>query len=109
MSLGLFNCRLIQPGGDQLFAYAPGDASCSAPTSGRAQNALAFPSQKDFVLVFSGREAPSGRQGVHSPFTRNFPRRSPILPINSATDPNFSHCGLATSILLNIVTLPLPL
>ena len=66
MSLGLFNCRLIQPAGDQLFFSSldsPHGASsgklCLVPwrrillgPDQRAQNAFVVPSQKDFVLVF---------------------------------------------------------
>src|ERR1019366_10384947 len=80
MSLGLFNCRLIQPAGDQLFFLAgclaapvpvrassvqsPCAASCSAPTSGRAQNASCFSFSERFLFWFSEGQGPSPR-GVH--------------------------------------------
>src|ERR1039457_2603464 len=105
MSLGLFNCRLIQPARDQLFFFAgclaapvpvrassvqsPCDASCSAPTSGRVRNAsCVFPSQEGFVLVFRGSEAPVGCRRVHPPDSpTNSPEDPPILPIDSAIEP----------------------
>src|ERR1039458_6592566 len=105
MSLGLFNCRLIQPARDQLFFFAgclaapvpvrassvqsPCDASCSAPTSGRARNAsCVFPSQEGFVLVFRGSEAPVGcRRGHPTDSPTNDPEHTPILPIDSAIEP----------------------
>src|SRR5665811_2165005 len=73
MSLGLFNCRLIQPAGDQLFFFAGCLASsgklCSVsfvthpawprPAGGRSM-LLVFPSQKGFVWVLKGGEAPVG-------------------------------------------------
>src|ERR1035437_9882793 len=71
MSLGLFNCRLIQPAGDQLFFFAgvlPVRASsvqsrCDParprPAGGRSM-LLVFPSQKGFVWFFTGGEAPVG-------------------------------------------------
>ena len=49
---------------------------------------LAFPSQKDFVLVFRGGEAPSDAEGftpIDSP--ANFLEDSPIPPIDSAIEP----------------------
>src|ERR1035437_1859524 len=75
MSLGLFNCRLIQAAGDQLFFLSSvlphrcqsGQALFSLtvtrparprPAGGRRM-LLAFPSQKDFVLVLRGGEVPS--------------------------------------------------
>src|ERR1022692_2437610 len=109
MSLGLFNCRLIQPARDQLFFFAgclaapvpvrassvqsPCDASCSAPTSGRARNAsCVFPSQEGFVLVFRGSEAPVGCRRVHpTDSPTNSPEDPPILPIDSAIEPVFVH------------------
>src|ERR1022692_1861733 len=105
MSLGLFNCRLIQPARDQLFFFAgclaapvpvrassvqsPCDASCSAPTSGRGRNAsCVFPSQEGFVLVFRGSEAPVGCRRVHpTDSPTNSPEDPPILPIDSAIEP----------------------
>src|ERR1039458_3431365 len=79
MSLGLFNCRLIQPAGDQLFflsAVLPhrcqfGQALFSLlvtrparprPAGGRRMLPV-FPSQKAFVLVFGGGEVPSDAEG----------------------------------------------
>src|SRR5665811_1188813 len=90
MSLGLFNCRLIQPAGDQLFFFAGCLASsgklCSVsfvthparprPAGGRSM-LLVFPSQKGFVWVFQkGRSPPSGAGDSHR-FSYEFPRRSP--------------------------------
>src|SRR5664280_1254920 len=102
MSLGLFNCRLIQPAGDQLFflsalaapvpvpassVQSPCDPSCSAPTSGRAQRASCFSFSEGFCLGFSkGAKPPSGAGGPHR-FSYEFPRRSSILPIDFATEP----------------------
>src|ERR1035437_256175 len=74
MSLGLFNCRLIQPAGDQLFfssAVSPhrshfGQALFSLlmtrparprPAGGRRM-LLVFPSQKVLFGFFKGGEAP---------------------------------------------------
>jgi hypothetical protein len=88
MSLGLFNCRLIQPAGDQLFFLSAvwrhprqfGQALSSLletrppwprPAGGRRM-LLVFPSQKDLALVFTGGEA----QGEAS-----------SLPIDSAMEP----------------------
>src|ERR1035437_7118009 len=106
MSLGLFNCRLIQPAGDQLFFFSavlplpvpvrassvqsPCDPSCSAPTNGRAQNAscLSFPER--FCFGFQRGEVPSGAEGftpTDSP--ANFPEDPPILPTDSAIEPEF--------------------
>src|ERR1035441_2227650 len=106
MSLGLFNCRLIQPAGDQLFFFSavlplpvpvrassvqsPCDPSCSAPTNGRAQNAscLSFPER--FCFGFQRGEVPSGAEGftpTDSP--ANFPEDPPILPTDSAIEPLF--------------------
>src|ERR1019366_9532169 len=71
MSLGLFNCRLIQPAGDQLFFFAgvlpvrassvqsPCDPARPRPAGGRSM-LLVFPSQKGFVWFFTGGEAPVG-------------------------------------------------
>src|ERR1022692_952693 len=110
MSLGLFNCRLIQPARDQLFFFAgclaapvpvrassvqsPCDASCSAPTSGRARNAsCVFPSQEGFVLVFRGSEAPVGCRRVHpTDSPTNSPEDPPILP---AIEPFFHPVAVA--------------
>lgn len=82
MSLGLFNCRLIQPAGDQLFFLSTvlphrcqlGRAlfslrvtrpARSRPAGGRRM-LLVFPSQKDSVLVFGRGETPVGCRRVHS-------------------------------------------
>ena len=51
---------------------------------------LVFPSQKGFVWVFRGGEAPSGAGGftpTDSP--TNSPEDPPILPIDSAIEPLF--------------------
>src|ERR1039457_6322408 len=97
MSLGLFNCRLIQPAGDQLFflsAVLPhrcqfGQALFSLlvtrparprPAAGRRM-LPAFPSQKAFVLVFGEGEVPSDAEGftpTDSP--ANFPEDPPSYP-----------------------------
>src|SRR5664280_1849953 len=105
MSLGLFNCRLIQPAGDQLFLFAgcvaapvpvrgawvqsPWDASCSAPTSGRAQNASCFTFSERFCFGFQRGEAPRRVQEGSLPpiHPTNFLENSPILPIDSAIQP----------------------
>ena len=103
MSLGLFNCRLIQTAGDQLFflsavlhqcqfgassVQSPCDPSCSAPTSGRAQHASCSSFSEGFCLGFSkGAKPPSGAGDSHR-FSYEFPRRSSILPIDSATEPD---------------------
>src|ERR1035438_1990754 len=79
MSLGLFNCRLIQPAGDQLFflsAVLPHRCQFRQtlfsplmtrparprPTEGR-RRLLVFPSQKDFVFGFERGEVPSDAEG----------------------------------------------
>src|ERR1039458_3402645 len=101
MSLGLFNCRLIQPAGDQLFflsAVLPHRyqfrrvlfsllvtrPARPRPAGGRSM-LLVFPSQKAFVLFFQ-QEVPSEAQGPLPPI---HPRISPILPIDSAIEPEF--------------------
>ena len=113
MSLGLFNCRLIQPAGDQLFLFAgclaapapvrgasvqsPWDASCSAPTSGRAQNASCFSFSERFCFGFQrGPSLPStgGFTPTDSPY--EFPRKFP----------NPTHRFCYTAPLCNAVTLP---
>src|ERR1035441_7599770 len=108
MSLGLFNCRLIQPAGDQLFFFvgclaaplpvrassvqSPCDPSCSAPTNGRAQNASCLSFSESSCFGFRRGRSPVGCRRVHSHrFTREFPRRSPILPTDSAIEPNFNN------------------
>src|SRR5665647_3819522 len=93
MSLGLFNCRLIQPAGDQLFFLAgclaapapvrassvpsPCDASCSAPTSGGAQNASCFSFSERFCLGFQRARSPRRVQEGSTPTDSPTPRRSP--------------------------------
>src|ERR1017187_653703 len=110
MSLGLFNCRLVQPAGDQLFflsAVLPhrcpfGQALFSLLVTHSARPdqreggrmLLAFPSQKEFVLVFRGsgtQSDPEGFTPIDSP--SEFPRRSPILPIDSAIEPDIHTTG----------------
>src|ERR1017187_2082055 len=108
MSLGLFNCRLIQPAGDQLFFFvgclaaplpvrassvqSPCDPSCSAPTNGRAQNASCLSFSESSCFGFRRGRSPVGCRRVHSHrFTREFPRRSPILPTDSAIEPQFGN------------------
>src|ERR1035441_5978913 len=88
MSLGLFNCRLIQPAGDQLFFFSAAlPRRCQfrqalfsllvtrparpRPTGGRRM-LLVFPSQKDFVLVFRGAKA-------HRAQTGGGPARLPLV------------------------------
>src|ERR1039457_709576 len=104
MSLGLFNCRLIQPAGDQLFFFvgclaaplpvrassvqSPCDPSCSAPTNGRAQNASCLSFSESSCFGFRRGRSPVGCRRVHSHrFTREFPRRSPILRTASPIEP----------------------
>src|ERR1039457_4063891 len=106
MSLGLFNCRLIQPAGDQLFFFvgclaaplpvrassvqSPCDPSCSAPTNGRAQNASCLSFSERFCFGFQRGEVPSGAEGfTPNDSPPNFPEDPPILPTDSATDPKF--------------------
>src|ERR1017187_1775882 len=97
MSLGLFNCRLIQPAGDQLFFLSAvlthrcqlGQALFSLlvtrparprPAGGRRM-LLVFPSQKGFVWVFRGGKAPVGCRMVHSHrFTTNSPEDPQSYP-----------------------------
>src|ERR1035441_6429032 len=104
MSLGLFNCRLIQPTGDQLFflsAVLPhrcqfGQALFSLlvarparprPAGGRRM-LLAFPSQKDFAWFSAGAKS---RRRQKSSLPPIHPRISPkihlTLPIDSAIEP----------------------
>src|ERR1035441_928746 len=106
MSLGLFNCRLIQPTGDQLFflsAVLPhrcqfGQALFSLlvarparprPAGGRRM-LLAFPSQKDFAWFSAGAKS---RRMQKSSLPPIHPRISPkihlTLPIDSAIEPVF--------------------
>jgi hypothetical protein len=52
---------------------------------------LVFPSQKGFVLVFREGEAPVGCRRVHSHrFSHEFPEDPPILPIDSAIEPDLA-------------------
>src|ERR1035438_4583244 len=65
-------------------------SSCSAPTSGRAQNTPCLSFSESFFFGFQGGPSPVGRRRAHPRrFTRKFPRRSPILPTDSAIEPNF--------------------
>src|ERR1035441_2495887 len=106
MSLGLFNCRLIQPAGDQLFflsAVLPhrcqfGQALFSLlvtrparprPTGGRRM-LLVFPSQKALVLVFGGGEVPSDAEGFTFTPTDS-PANFPEDPDRKSTRLNYSH------------------
>src|SRR5665811_2291201 len=95
MSLGLFNCRLIQPAGDQLFLFAgcvaapvpvrgawvqsPWDASCSAPTSGGAQKCFLFYLLRKVLFWFSEGRSPPSRAGEFTPADspHEFPRKFP--------------------------------
>src|ERR1035441_7309107 len=114
MSLGLFNCRLIQPAGDQLFFFvgclaapqpvrassvqSPCDPSCSAPTNGRAQNTSCLSFSESSCFGFRRGRSPVGCRRVHSHrFTREFPRRSPILPTDSAIEPDCSTSHISSS------------
>src|SRR5664279_3717629 len=89
MSLGLFNCRLIQTAGDQLFFLSavlphwrefgrtpssyPGDASCSSPTNGRAQNVFCLSFSERFCFGLSPR--------MQQVYSRRFTRElSPKVP-----------------------------
>src|ERR1022692_1366326 len=92
MSLGLFNCRLIQPAGDQLFFLSAAlphrchfrrvlfsllvtRPARPRPAGGRRM-LLVFPSQKGFVLVFSRKSRRT--QKVYSRrFTRESPQSTP--------------------------------
>src|SRR5664280_3660546 len=93
MSLGLFNCRLIQPAGDQLFFFSAvlprrcqfGQALFSLlvtrparprPTGGRRM-LLVFPSQKDSFLVFRGAKSRRAQKGSLPPI---HPRIPPKIP-----------------------------
>src|ERR1035438_8355636 len=105
MSLGLFNCRLIQPTGDQLFflsAVLPhrcqfGQALFSLlvarparprPAGGRRM-LLAFPSQKDFAWFSAGAKSRRRQKSSLPPIhPRIFPKIHLTLPIDSAIEPN---------------------
>src|ERR1035437_5605710 len=103
MSLGLFNCRLIQPAGDQLFFFSAvlprrcqfGQALSSLlvtrparprPTGGRRM-LLVFPSQKDFVLVFRGAKSPRAQKGslptIHPRISPKIPQSYPQIPLQT--------------------------
>src|ERR1039457_5358247 len=103
MSLGLFNCRLIQPAGDQLFFFSAvlprrcqfGQALFSLlvtrparprPTGGR-RILLVFPSQKDFVLVFRGAKSPRAQKGslptIHPRISPKIPQSYPQIPLQT--------------------------
>src|ERR1035437_9163620 len=100
MSLGLFNCRLIQPAGDQLFFCAGCLASSGKLCSVSLSHILLGPDQREGAACFlffllrrvlfgfsKGAKPPSGAGDSHR-FSYEFPRRSSILPIDSATEPN---------------------
>src|ERR1035441_8482750 len=105
MSLGLFNCRLIQPTGDQLFflsAVLPhrcqfGQALFSLlvarparprPAGGRRM-LLAFPSQKDFAWFSAGAKSRRRQKSSLPPIhPRIFPKIHLTLPIDSAIEPD---------------------
>jgi len=67
---------------------SPSDASCSAPTSGRAQNASCFSFLERFLFCFSeGRrgEAPARCRRVYSHrLSHEFPRRASFQPRNGS-------------------------
>src|ERR1035441_4343186 len=111
MSLGLFNCRLIQPAGDQLFFFSAalprrcqfGQALFSLlvtrparprPTGGRRM-LLVFPSQKDFVLVFRGAKSPRAQKGslptIHPRISPKIPQSYPQIPLQTPLYINPSH------------------
>jgi hypothetical protein len=58
--------------------------------------------REDFVLVFSGREAPSGIQGFTPHLPEHSPEDPPILPINSATDPLFKNVKLNGTVVKSV-------
>src|ERR1039458_10703632 len=111
MSLGLFNCRLIQPTGDQLFflsAVLPhrcqfGQALFSLlvarparprPAGGRRM-LLAFPSQKDFAWFSAGAKSRRRQKSSLPPIPpRIFPKIHLTLPIDSAIEPLFFGAGV---------------
>src|ERR1035441_4501708 len=103
MSLGLFNCRLIQPAGDQLFFFSAAlPRRCQfrqalfsllvtrparpRPTGGRRM-LLVFPSQKDFVLVFRGAKSPRAQKGslptIHPRISPKIPQSYPQIPLQT--------------------------
>src|SRR5664280_600231 len=116
MSLGLFNCRLIQPTGDQLFflsAVLPhrcqfGQALFSLlvarparprPAGGRRM-LLAFPSQKDFAWFSAGAKSRRRQKSSLPPIhPRIFPKIHLTLPIDSAIEPeNRRPCVMRSSL-----------
>src|SRR5664279_4586366 len=103
MSLGLFNCRLIQPAGDQLFFFSAvlprrcqfGQALFSLlvtrparprPTGGRRM-LLVFPSQKDSFLVFRGAKSRRAQKGslppIHPRIPPKIPQSYPQIPLQT--------------------------
>src|ERR1019366_10428198 len=104
MSLGLFNCRLIQPAGDQLFFFSAvlphrcqfGQALFSLlvtrparprPAGGRRM-LLVFPSQKVLFGFSEGPKPPSGTGGfTPTDSATNSAEDPPILPMDSAIEP----------------------
>src|ERR1035441_7138518 len=93
MSLGLFNCRLIQPAGDQLFFFSAvlphrcqfGQALFSLlvtrparprPAGGRRM-LLVFPSQKVLFGFSEGPKPPSGTGGSLPPIQLRIPPKTP--------------------------------
>src|ERR1019366_9254530 len=75
---------------------SPCDTSCSAPTSGRAQNASCLSFSESFCFGFRRGRSPVGCRRVHvhsHRFTREFPRRSPIPPTDSAIEPELQLLG----------------
>src|SRR5450631_1080707 len=100
MSLGLFNCRLIQPAGDQLFflsAVSPHRCPFARvlfsllvtsparprPAGGRRM-LLVFPSQKGFVWVFRGCAPRRVQEG--------FPPTDSATNSRGSTDPTHRFC-----------------
>src|ERR1035437_8560342 len=114
MSLGLLNCRLIQPTGDQLFflsAVLPhrcqfGQALFSLlvarparprPAGGRRM-LLAFPSQKDFAWFSAGAKSRRRQKSSLPPIhPRIFPKIHLTLPIDSAIEPDFAWLAMCFS------------
>ena len=94
MSLGLFNCRLIQPAGDQLFflsavllhrcqfgkvLFSPRVTHPARPRpAGGRRMLLVFPSQKVLVLVFQRGKVRRMQKGSLPPLHRRiFPEDPP--------------------------------
>src|ERR1019366_8641977 len=72
---------------------SPCDPSCSAPTNGRAQNASCLSFSERFCFGFQRGEVPSGAEGfTPNDSPANFPEDPPILPTDSATDPEIAAC-----------------